>query len=297
MKSVTIKHYNGTSQETLDLYSNFIFPIEIREDLIKNRFKTLLCSVMSVKESIIGLALMTPRQDSGFQLISFYIIPSLRGMGLGTQLMLSIIEIIKGKGPKTIHGNYKTFWSYNAAWEKLLHNTNWKTKDTNLRYIVLDQLLKLENKKWASIFQLPPNSHVRPLNPSSCYYLTKWIKQASWTHEIPSDVIPGKAWKNTNRECSLLLTIDHNIAGWIIVHNLEKGAGQVSALYIRKQYGKQYKDLALKLIAEAFRRNQTLTKAYFGYRKGNKYMERLIQYRFNKYSTYYHKRRCQKTLL
>jgi len=295
--SISIKQYSCTSHEALERYNNFLFPIEIKEDLIQKRFRTVLCSVMLVKESIVGLALSTPRQDSGIQLISFYILPSLRGKGLGSQLIHSITEIIKDKGPKTIHGNYKTFWPNNMAWEKLLLKANWKIKDTDLQYVVLDQLLKLENKNWASNFQLPPNAHVRSLNPANCNYLTDWIQQASWTHQIPIDVIPGKALKNTNKECSLLLTIDHDIAGWIIVHDLEGSVGQVSVLYIRRQYGKRYKDLALKLTAEAFRRNQTLTKVYFGFRKGNKYMERLIQHRFKDYSTLYHKRRCQKTLL
>ena len=282
--------------EVLAQFNRYIFPFDIIDDLIENRFDSLMCLTMHLNDQLIGLAIGTQRNDGGIQLISFYIIPSCRGKGHGSILMVSFLEAMNETDFKNIHANYKTFWPDNVAWEKIIRNNEWDITDSELHYVLVDRLLELKNEKWISNLQLPPNAHVRTLDAKKITYLRDWIQQSSLSDEMPADVRPDKALRQTNKESSLLLLTDHDIAGWIIVHDLEEGVGQVSALYIRNSYGKKYRDLALRLIAEATRRNQTLSKVYLGYRNENKYLRRLIQYRFKDYGILYQKRRCQKIL-
>ena len=294
--AVGIGRHTLSSSEVLKQFHQYIFPLDIINDLIQNKFGSLKCVTMHLNDRLIGLAIGAQRNDGGIQLISFYIIPSCRGKGHGSQLMASFISAVNGTDFKKIQANYKTFWPDNAAWEKIVRNNDWDITNSELHYVLIDRLFDLKREKSISNLTLPPNTHVRPLDAQKIAYLRNWIQQSSWSDEMPADVRPDKALIQTNTESSLLLLIDHDIAGWIIVHDLEPSIGQVSALHIRKKYGKQYRQLALRLIAEAIRRNQTLEKVYFGYRNENKYLRRLIQNRFKDYGTNYQKRRCQKIL-
>lgn len=292
-----ISHKKCTANEILANYTDTIFPFEIIGNLQNNKFTDLYCTCLKIENKTVALAIATPRHDNGIQLISFFAKPSFRMEGFGSQLMLQLINFVKEETTfEKINANYKTFWPDNDSWEKILRNYKWSITDAELKYILVDRTLELTNQDWLNNYPLPSNAYVRPLDAQKIAYLSSWINQTAWSEEMPIDVRPNKAIYQTNEDCSLLLIINHDIAGWIVVQDLEAGVVQITALYIRKKYSKTYRHLGKTLIAEAIQRNKSIAKAYFGYRKGNQYIKRLIQQHFEDNATLYTKKRCQITL-
>lgn len=280
----------------LEKYNQITFPKINWQRLSSIGIKTVVVSEISHDNRVIATCICAPISNESIQLLSFYVEKSYRSLGIGTHLLKSVCHYIESSPFSSVHLDYKTFWSSNQAWEKILKKTGWEIQDKNLQYIKADNLLDWKTSKFIDYSINIPSSEFIEIDKTKLTALDNWLSLCQIDY-VPSDVLPSKHLaSNLCSSLSLLLLIDKQIAGWLICDQISDNTVQIGSLYVLPHFSQKHKHLAKGLVAEFIKRNDKDRQVFFGVRHDNIYMNRLLERFLGDKVTTYHKRKAIKIL-
>ena len=228
------------------------------------------------KEQVLGLSLIIKSEATPFLLSSFVISSDHRCQGYATILMKATKLACSNYGVSQLGVIYNTIWKNNLSWEKLLGSSGWDAGISDLSYVRLVDIKKIQSSRF--IKSQPPLSAqmvMSALCPSVEAQLREALRDEKWAQQVPVMTQPFCIDKPIYRQSSFLLSRLNEIVGWIVVHELSDKVLQVTSLYIRPSYRDQ--QYAYMLVAEAIRRSATDKIAHFNIRIDNIEMTYMYQ--------------------
>ena len=270
------RHVLTPVRPDIDRYKSNTFPKITYQYLEKNGIHKAIYSAAVLDDQIIALAIFIRRPESVIQMISFYVKPKFRKQGVGSALMQDVLKMCRASHNQLLRLNYKTFWKSNTSWEKLLNKNGWQVKSTDNLYVRLENGQDLKQVHALMSFPIPNECQISHFDNQKLQQLIGWTKLIN-PEVIPKDVHPGKNLSTLNESCSLLLTIQDEIAGWIIGQQITEEQLQISSLFVFPKFRKHHDHLGLMLIAEAVKRNNHVGTTFFGMRRDNKFMHSFLK--------------------
>lgn len=164
-------------------------------------------------------------------LASFYVDPAHRLKGIGTQLMVQLLEKLHNLSVSLAQAQYEGWESTVLSLETLLAKTGWNPPKPLLRQYYLDQFSFHPPWYFSPFPSLPLTCQIFPWEEASAADL-KEAKE--WVSKMPplTQYSPFNSDLPFERLNSLGIRHKGNLAGWLITHRVEPRVIRYSAFYL-----------------------------------------------------------------
>jgi GNAT superfamily N-acetyltransferase len=240
------------SQSTAAGYEGFTFsPFQPKLQTLEAQGATVAIGA-SLMQQPIGLALAEIQQDSKTaNILSLFVNPRYRNLGIGTSLLTQLEETLSEKGCTKVEIVYMNGKPSTADLERLLQKLNWTPPQPRM-LVCKSTIKKIAAAPWLYKYSLPPEFTLFPwfdLTPAQRQQIQQQQDQQQWYPEILSPFNDQSRQEPLN---SLCLLYQKEVVGWMITHRIAPDTIRYTSLFIRQDLQKLGR--AIPLLAEAIKR-------------------------------------------
>jgi GNAT superfamily N-acetyltransferase len=197
----------------------------------------------------IGLALAEIIPNTGIaQILSLFVKPKYRQIGIGTALLNSLEQDLRRFGCTKMQLTYISGAATTPALERLLNKQNWSSDQSEM--IVCNSTTNmLKNAPWLDSYFLPSSFSIFPLVELTLAEYQAIQKQQAIAPWYPEILSPFRGELPVEPLNSLGLRYRGEVVGWIATHRISPDTIRYTSLFVRKDLQKMGR--AISLLAEA----------------------------------------------
>jgi GNAT superfamily N-acetyltransferase len=230
------------------LYSPLTYP------LYRSRLQTLtiegntIAIGASVSEKPIGLALAEILGDGSAKLLSIFVEPNSRCLGIGTALLNTLEEELILRNCTSIEIVYTLGKPTTLALERLLQKCNWSSAKPRM-LVCKTTTVDMINAPWMKLSKLPASYEIFPwvkITPQERLALKKQQEEKQW---MASDAIPFDYEQDLEPLNSIGLRYKGEVVGWLITHRIAPDTIRYTCSYVRPDIQKMGRIIPLYIRA------------------------------------------------
>ncbi len=177
----------------------------------------------------VGLALaQVPATGGPTPVRSLYVAPAWRGLGIGGGLLSRMEEELRDRGLPRVWLTYLSDKPATPALEHILARRGWEVAEPKMLHLTTS-VPSISRAPWMRFDRFPSGFSTFPWSALSGTDLRHLEREQTW---IPPELAPSR-WEGYDRRISLGLCYQGEIAGWMIVHQIEPGTVRFSTGWVR----------------------------------------------------------------
>ncbi|MDZ8106205.1 MAG: GNAT family N-acetyltransferase [Nostoc sp. DedQUE12a] len=230
------------------LYSSLTYP------LYRSRLQTLtlegntIAIGASVSDKPVGLALAEILGDGSAKVLSLFVEPSFRCLGIGTALLNALEKELTFRNCTSIEIVYTLEQPTTLALQRLLQKRNWPSAKPRM-LICKTTTDDMINAPWMKLSRLPASYEIFPwmeITPQERVALKKQQEEKQW---MASDAIPFDYEQDLEPLNSIGLRYKGEVVGWLITHRTAPDTIRYTCSYVRPDIQKMGRIIPLYIRA------------------------------------------------
>ncbi|WP_338761467.1 TIGR03032 family protein [Bernardetia sp. ABR2-2B] len=252
---------NVSLQQIITQFGNLTFPK--LEQLAKTRKvnEPLMMLVAHNGQHKVGCLVVEAMPNKIGRVLSWYVIPPYRNLGIGKELLLKAEKIIRKVKLQGIIMDYVSDWTQKDTIEAILQKQKWEKPIVKLALCKASND-SISNAPWLqNLPALPPSMEIgmwKDVTNEEKKVIQEKKNSQDW---YPNIVSPFQSPHLVSLDTSVVLRHEGEIVGWIITHNTKKDTIEFTGSFVDfKDLGLQKRSLLLQLCKRAI--NLTLEEGY-----------------------------------
>jgi GNAT superfamily N-acetyltransferase len=202
----------------------------------------------SVSDKPVGLALAEILTDGSAKVLSIFVEPNFRSLGIGTALLHTLEKELILRGCTNIEIVYTFSQLTTLALEPLLQKCNWSSPKPRM-LICKTTTDDMINAPWMKLSRLPASYEIFPwmeITPQERVALKKQQEEKQW---MASDAIPFDYEQDLEPINSIGLRYKGEVVGWLITHRTAADTIRYTCSYVRPDIQKMGRIIPLYIRA------------------------------------------------
>jgi uncharacterized protein (TIGR03032 family) len=222
---------NISVKQAIQQFNTITFPRLDQQAIVKKFNEPLLTILANNVKSYIGAVIIELHPNGVAQLLSWYVLPSFRDLGIGEQLIKYANKVLVQNQFKQLNVNYRSDWTNVAKIEYIFNKNNFSSS------LVASSLYKAKLEEVAGASWIKPkysnqDIHMFLWNTLTLAERQEILQKQEKTEWYPSNVSPFEHEDKIEHSLSFGLKYEGKVVGWLITYTTNKDILEFSKLFV-----------------------------------------------------------------
>lgn len=217
--------------DTVTYFNQLTFP---RLDAIKQIRKLnepLLIVVAQNDNQPIGSIVVELQPNRVAQLLSWYILPPFRKLGIGKELLSQTEKLLRKNKFESIHLEYRSDWKSVTYLEQILNQRKWENPQTKT-YLCKSSMDVILKAPWMNKLSLPEGMELFLWKNTTQEEKNEILHKKQTQNWYPDHLSPFQHEANMDFTSSTGLRYNGKIIGWMITHRLQFDTVEFTSAFV-----------------------------------------------------------------
>ncbi|PIY12023.1 MAG: TIGR03032 family protein [Flexibacter sp. CG_4_10_14_3_um_filter_32_15] len=241
---------NMTAGQLIQQFNNYTFPRLDQLAKARRINEPLMLVVARNHQQYIGAIIIEAKTNGTASIISWYVLPPYRGLGVGKNLLLHAEKILKKSNFQSVNLNFRSDWANYDATKHLLSYFKWENPITKV-YICKASHETILNAPWLNMAKVPKGMKIflwKDLTPQEENEILEKKRSQNW---FGDNVTPFQNDEVKDLTTSVGFRYNGQVAGWMITHRTKPDTVEFTAAFVDPELQRQ--GYFLPILAEAIK--------------------------------------------
>ncbi|WP_375562850.1 TIGR03032 family protein [Bernardetia sp. OM2101] len=249
---ISYKVYQLNVDDAISHFNNLSFP---RLDILKTTRQLneplIIINAQNDNQQI-GTAIIELQPNGSAQLLSWYILPPFRKMGIGRELLSQSEKLLRKNKFNSIHLEYRSDWTSLSTFEHILKQKKWEEPKAKV-YLCKSSMDVILKAPWMNKFNLPTGMELFLWKDVTQEEKNEILKKKETQNWYPDYLSPFQHEANIDITSSTGLRYKGKIIGWMITHRIQSDTVEFTSAFIDQNSvaGLNKKSLFLPVLTKA----------------------------------------------
>lgn len=222
---------NISTAQVIQQFNNLTFPRLNQQATARKFNEPLVIVVARNAQQYIGATVIELHPNGIAKLLSWYVLPPFRGLGIGKELLIQTEKVLHKNKFVSINLNYRSDWTNATTFEYILEKRKWETPKT-LTYFCKSSMDIIIDAPWMHKLQLPKGMELFLWKEVTQKEKQEILHKKQTQNWYPNVLSPFQHENKMDLATSVGLKYEGEIIGWMITHRLKSDTVEFTAAFV-----------------------------------------------------------------